>query len=140
MLNSTTYDFHPFLRADGTHIYFISARSNPRPGLFQSARQSGVFAAPTPVAGLTETDDTAVVFAGGLRMLFRRKRDIYTARRVAETEPFGSITLVSELNTPTSAEGPSWVSEDGCKVIIFSDRDSDGGSGVYDLYAARRPL
>jgi Tol biopolymer transport system component len=61
--------------------------------------------------------------------------DIYVAHRAAMTDPFGEPSIVSELDSSTTNEEPSWVSADGCDLYFSSDRA--GGSG-YDLYVAHR--
>ena len=51
--------------------------------------------------------------------------------------PFGTPTPVAELSTPT-CEFPTWVSADGCQILLTSNRP--GGLGLNDIWLAPRPL
>ena len=64
-------------------------------------------------------------------MLFR-SGDVYTATRTSTTEPFGSITEVAELTT-SSVDAPSFLSTDGCRLYMSSDR-----AGMPQIYMTSR--
>jgi Tol biopolymer transport system component len=59
--------------------------------------------------------------------------NIWSARRASPTDPLGNLAPVEELNT-TSAETVHYVSADGCRIYIGSERN-----GRAQLYVAARP-
>jgi hypothetical protein len=65
----------------------------------------------------------------------RCTQDIWIARRASVNDPFGAPANVSELNTANNDQ-PGWLSPDGCRLYLYSDRT--GGVGGTDLYIAER--
>jgi hypothetical protein len=61
--------------------------------------------------------------------------DIWVAHRVDLASPFGAPVNVAELNT-ASADRPSWISSDGCRMYLTSTRE--GGLGALDVWRAER--
>lgn len=63
--------------------------------------------------------------------------DVFTATRAKTSDPFSQHKVVTELSDPQAADGPGWLSPDGCRLYFSSTRT--GGSGGRDLYLASRP-
>ena len=59
--------------------------------------------------------------------------DIWTAKRPTPIDAFASVSNVAELNG-TSSEWPTWLSVDGCRLYLTSDRNA-----VQSTYVADRP-
>lgn len=80
------------------------------------------------------------VTADGLRVFFASNRDagredIWSATRMQPGDLFGAAAVVPELSSPQE-EYPTWVSPDGCRIVLSSSRD--GGTNL-DLYVSERP-
>ena len=136
-LNTPQAESNPFVAANGTTIYFSSARTGLS-AIYQATQlATGTFGVPTAIAELNSGDDRApVVTADELTIFFGSPRgggkggtDIWTARRSSKTAPFSAPTVVSELNAPGD-DTPAWVSADRCRIYLVSDRSSDGGLGA----------
>jgi Tol biopolymer transport system component len=137
-------DMEAFVLANGTTLYFDSDRAG---GLgatdiyVASAAAQGGFEAlqAVPNVSSSKADKLPVVTPDELTMLLASDRggsmDIYISRRVSKALPFDVPTPVTELNT-SGDDYPSWISPDGCRVLMFSDR---GGSGPVQIYQASRP-
>ena len=147
-LDSGAGDISPWLSNAGTQIYFGSGRSGGLDGndIYVAALSA---AGANNVVDLTAVNSAAddaspVLSRDGLTLYFASKRtdpaargndDIWLARRAALGDSFGAPAAVAELNS-AAADGPRWLSPDGCTLYFASDRD--GGQGGYDLYAATR--
>jgi hypothetical protein len=59
--------------------------------------------------------------------------DIWTATRPALNAPFASLQQVPSLNSAAD-DYPNWISPDGCRLYMTSDR-----GGMYEPYVASRP-
>lgn len=146
-INSNVYTANPFVRGDGTELWYVSVVTAGGPvEIFRGAAlPDGGFAAtsqaplnislgqfdPTPAKdGLTIyfASDKAVPGLAGL--------NIWMAKRATATAAFGAPTLVPNVNT-ASNETPTWVSADGCRLYLSTDRP--GGPGKQDVYVAMRP-
>jgi hypothetical protein len=62
-------------------------------------------------------------------------QDIWTATRLRTEDPFSNVSHVTELS-PTLVDLPRWVSVDGCRLYLLSNRDT--GAGTH-LYVASKP-
>jgi hypothetical protein len=147
-LDSGAGDISPWLSKEGTQIYFGSGRANGIGG-------NDIYVADLSAAGASNAIDLAAVDSAandaspvlsgdGLTLYFASKRtdpaargndDIWVARRTAVGDPFGAPVPVTELNS-AAADGPRWLSSDGCTLYFTSDRN--GGQGGYDVYTATR--
>ena len=147
-LASGAGDVSPWLSKDGTQIYFGSGRSGGLGGndLYVADLSSAGASNAVELAAVDSAADDAspVLSRDGLTLYFASKRadpaalgndDIWVARRAAVGAPFDTPTAVTELNS-AAADGPRWLSPDGCTLYFTSDRS--GGQGGYDLYAATR--
>ncbi len=140
-LNTLSTETEPFLQPNGNELIFNSMRTGGG-DLYRSTRTGTMFSAPTLISELSTPADEGdpVLSADGLTLYFRRNDtstdyDIFVATRTATGQPFGVAQLVENVNTVGPAEGPSAVSEDGCRLYLTSDR-----SGDYDIYVATRGL
>ena len=122
----------------GSEMYFMSGRSGI-PELYHAARSGpasyGVAVELTELSsGAGENDP--VLSPDALRIYWQSKRsnggDVYTATRTSTAEPFGSITEVAELTT-SSVDAPSFLSTDGCRLYMSSDR-----AGMPQIYMTSR--
>jgi Tol biopolymer transport system component len=146
-MNSTELDGTPFLTPDGLTFYLFSLRSGGPGGrdLWMATRQSSTsdFSTPVLVQGVN-TDKLEYLpwlSPDGLGLFFVSTRgggqgasDIWLARRPTLTDPFTTVTNVSELNTSSRDEGIT-LSRDGLTAIFASNRSG----GDVDLWLAPRP-
>lgn len=64
--------------------------------------------------------------------------DIWTAHRASIDEPFGDPKFVADENVNSgSTDRPMWLSPDGCRLYLQSDRLSQD-AGYYDFFVAER--
>lgn len=107
----------------------------------------GGLAAPVGVAELNTTaselapvlseDELRIYFASDRPAVGTRGRlDVWTASRATRDDAWSDIKLVEELNT-TDTEVPTWLSPDGCRLLVMSDRRS--GPESNDVYLATKP-
>ncbi|HWU90205.1 MAG TPA: hypothetical protein VN253_23235 [Kofleriaceae bacterium] len=149
-LNSSTADLDPFISADGSTLYFDSARATGTAlHLYFAVRQAnGSFTAPQPLTALNTNfvDGHPVLSRDGLTLYWSSTRtdggaqgvtDLWMASRSSTAGDFGAPVRVPELSS-SSGESPSWISPDHCMVLLQSDRL--GGLGAQDIYQAVRPL
>lgn len=147
-VNSSLDDLDPFITEDGSALYFDSARDGSALHLYVALRQgNGPFGAPQALTALnTQTiDGHPVVSHDGLTIYWSSTRtdggaqggtDIWSATRSSTAGAFANPTRVAELNSAMN-ESLSWISSDGCMVLLQSDRT--GGQGSQDIYQAVRP-
>lgn len=147
VLASPVNDTDTFLRPDGKVLYFASTRSGGG-DLFQATvddRGSGVpdVGAPVALAALNTADEeqAPMVTADDRTIYFSRTpagrgdSDIFVATRATEKLTFGDVRVVSELSTE-HIERPTWISPDGCRMLLTSSRP--GTLGETDLYLAEK--
>lgn len=81
-------------------------------------------------------DGRSIVFSsdrpGGLGL-----QDLWIVERAQVGQPFGAPRPLTELNSPHSETG-AWLSADGCRITIATDRDAPA-TYVPKFYAAARP-
>lgn len=146
-LASAMNDTDTFLRPDGKVLYFASARSGGG-DLFQATVDdvgSGVpdVGAPVALAALNTADEeqAPMVTADDLTIYFSRTpagrgdSDIFVATRATAKLTFGDVTPVAELSTDF-IERPTWISPDGCRMLLTSSRP--GTLGESDLFLAEK--
>jgi hypothetical protein len=145
---TTTLDGSPYINGGGTVLYFDSDRGGTR-DIFRTSRPSanGAFGAPVLVGELnspTADDKYPVVSGDELSVYFGSDRpgsagfDIWEAHRTTISDGFGTPRLSINLNS-TATDLPVWISSDGCRLLLSSDRTT-GAVGGRDLYLATRPL
>jgi hypothetical protein len=127
-------DVEPFVTPNA--IYFASRRPDGSSSLYTARGRGTSFAAPQPVLFIEDLPPPAaygnpVVSANGLAIYYSAPADnasppdIWVARRSATERPFGQPRRVTELNT-ISAERPTWISEDSCRLYFVTNRAGDG--------------
>ncbi len=140
-LTSGAGDVEPFWQVGGQELYFSSKRSGD--GDLYRSTYSGTFSAPALVSELsvaTSEEGDPVIAPDGLTIYFRSNRpsggpmafNIWTASRTVASGAFDVPTLVANVNSDAD-EGPSWLSLDGCRLYLSSDR-----AGTNDIYVATR--
>ena len=128
-------EWHPFLTADGSELWFNAAEK-----IYRAPVVDGAVRTPAPVTDLEPTaiDYAPMLTADGLELYFASSRsgtnnfDIFAARRASRTDPFDAPTLVVELSVAgmLDREYPGWMSPNGCRMYY---------SAGSDLYYADRP-
>ena len=143
-VNTTQVEVFPSVMSNGAELWFTSERlGGITRHLFRSVRDSiGLYQEAALVTELkSENNEAGVAFsADGLTVFFGSDRpsglgqsDVWTARRPALQAAFGQATPVAELNS-ASEDRPAWLSPDGCRLYLTSDR-----AGSNDIYVATRP-
>lgn len=130
----------PFMTADSAELWFVSNRNNGNDwDIWYSMRTVGGFSQPVNVLGLNSlyVDFLPTLSADRLTVYFSSNRegrsyDIWTAHRSTINDGFPAPVIVGEINS-TASDHPSWLSADGCRLYISSDR-----SGEPDVYMATR--
>jgi hypothetical protein len=139
-LDTSSTELQPFMPLAGDLLIFSSSRSGGG-DLYTSKRMGTAFAAPTAISGLATANDEGdpVLSPDGLFLYFRSDRpatqagyNIFVATRPAPTDAFGAPDLVPNVSSDAD-EGPSWISPDGCRLYISSDR-----AGTNDIYVSTR--
>jgi WD40-like Beta Propeller Repeat len=132
-VSSTADDVHPYVRADGTELWFSSDRTGTAGvrDIYRAALAAdGTVGPPARVVELATaledsspviSDDGLVLYFGSERAGGSGSRDIWIARRASPTEAFGTPTNVAELNTD-SDDIPTWLSADQCRLYLTSGR------------------
>jgi hypothetical protein len=138
-------DVEPFITSSA--LFFASRENDGSASLFTATgRGTSFLAAHKLVALETLPAPTAyehpVVSSDGLTIYFSAPpdnatpRDIWRASRSDPVQPFGAPRAVAELNT-VSAEQPTWISEDSCRMYFTTNRT---GRGFGLWLASRAPL
>ncbi len=148
----TDSEITPFVRGDGTEIWFAAIR----PPSTTADIQLATFAVNTGYAVTTPTnvntgfaDEThPVISRDGLALYFASNRfggikgnntNIWIATRTSTSADFGTPKQLNATGINTAAnEEPSWISPFGCRLYFTSNRA--GGAGRSDLYLAIRPM
>jgi hypothetical protein len=139
-----TSDIEPFIASNG--LFFASRSSDGSASLFTADGGGTSFAAIRRLASLEVLPapiayEHPVVSSDGLTIYFSATpdraapRDIWRASRSDPEQPFGSVHAVAELNT-ISAENPTWISEDSCRLYFMTNRT---GQGLGLWLASRTP-
>ena len=142
-LSTGAFDAEPYVQPSGDEVYFASDRDGNGDGsdLYHALRIGSSFVVPAQIAELvTAFDEGApVVSVDGRQLLFRSDRpaalggaNIYVAERATTEDAWGPPALVVGASSDGNDE-PSWLSIDGCRLYLTSDRD-----GSADVYLATR--
>jgi hypothetical protein len=138
----TMYNVQPYILPNGSELYFSSI-SGLDFGIYRSLRVGGAFGAPSAVSELNlpganegdplvTADDLTIYFSstrpGGVGM-----QDIWMAQRPDKASAFAGLLDLKEVNS-TGVDAPTWISPDGCRLYLSSDR-ADAG---FDFYVASR--
>jgi Tol biopolymer transport system component len=143
-LSSGQRDADPFVQATGDDIYLASTRDSgdaANGDLYHALRVGSSFVVPSRIAELASSfdDGAPVIAADGLALYFRSNRpsahggtNIYVARRADVDTAWQTPELVEGVSSDANDE-PSWLSGDGCRLYLTSDR-----SGAGDVFVATR--
>jgi Tol biopolymer transport system component len=138
-------DREPWVTPLGDRMYFASTRGDPSvmEELYMSERAAdGTFAAPRHLSelGSADSEESAFLTADELTVYFSSGRsggagdaDIWMATRADKNTPFGAPVFVPSLST-AAADFPSWLSDDGCQILIESYTTGDA-----ELFYSERP-
>ena len=141
-LHTGAGEVQPFLQVGGDELYFSSRRTG-NGDIYRATRAGTTFSAVTLVAAVSDAaaeEGDPVISPDGLTLYFRSDRPadnagftIWMASRAAAGDAFGAPVQVPAVSS-AGAEGPSWLSVDGCRLYLSSDR-----SGTNEPYVASRP-
>jgi hypothetical protein len=126
-------------------MYFASQSPGAAYNLYFATAVNGVFGPRQQIVEIAAGGDAAgpVVSLDKLTLFFTSNRaggpggaDTWISKRASASDPWGSPQPVNEVNSP-NADGPSWISADGCRLYLHSDRSSPGGNR--QVFLATRP-
>jgi hypothetical protein len=131
--NSPQRDHAPWLSPDELTLYFSSRRASPDDDVWRATRASrGIgFSAPARVTelessgndvGITLTNDGLVAYFASDRAGGAGGMDLYRAARAAQSDPFSTPELLSDLNTSADDAAPQ-LTADGQELFFVSDRN-----------------
>lgn len=147
-VNSSSNDGQGYL-VSGTEIFFVSARADASAptALYRGDFASGSVSNVAPIAELNTpfSQSNPIVSPDGMTVYFATTRvdvvpassgnNIWSATRTQMGGSFGTPAPVEPLNSDKN-EYPRWISPDGCRLYLQSDRP---GIGKLDIYVAERP-
>lgn len=142
-LNLPSVEQQPYLQESGDTLLFSSDRNGSTFDIWRSVRVGTTFGTPVRMLeldnGSGSNEGDPVISSDGLTIFFRSNRaggvgnfDIYVATRPTTAVAFGNVMLVPNVNS-AGDDGPSFVSRDGCRLYLSSDR-----AGTNDIYVAKR--
>jgi len=147
-VNSDQAERGPTLSHDQSTLYFASFRDGSY-RIYQSTSSNGTFDAPSVVdLGMSSGDGSPVLTSDELTLIFNSYRsatsdsDIWMATRSAKPGDFGTFTNQGDVAALNSASNdvPNWLSADGCRLYLSSDRPVvAGGRASLNIYLATRP-
>jgi hypothetical protein len=144
-INSAQGDLVHSVTSDGRYLYYDRPATSTERDIFLFDLSTATPAGPVTELVSVYDEGHAVASADQLTVYWATTRvslndsdgdgasDIWSARRASPGDPLGSLAPVAELNS-TSAETVHFVSADGCRIYIGSER-----SGRGQLYVAERP-
>lgn len=133
-----------FVNADATRLYY-SANGVGGHFLFQADLVSGAYG-PARLLGFDADERSPVLSRDELRIFFASSRVhpggasgalVYTATRLGVDGGFGPIEFVAELNEGATEMIPSWLSADGCTMLLSGRIETDTYTDVF--IATRAP-
>jgi hypothetical protein len=135
-ISSPADEAAPYLDPDNAHLWFMRDSAT----IWMAPRSGDTFAQPAAVLELNalgkvgfpvpNDDDTYIYF--GLQDQAGSSH-VWMARRPSPELPFAGARSVAELNSSTAEESPNWLSPDGCRIYLTSNR-----TGSWQLYVAER--
>jgi hypothetical protein len=144
-LNSNDYTANPFVRGTGSEIWYVNETA-PLLGIdiWHATLQAGVYVGTKLAVVNTNAEEYApIVTKDGLTLFFGSDAkaalagiNVYVATRPSTAVDFGAPTLLTSVSSG-SDDQPTWVSVDGCRLYLASDRP--GGAGAQDIWVATRP-
>lgn len=145
-VNTPLYDGKLCVRGDGSELFFVKQGDQTSLDIWVAKLIGGHYVTTRlNVVNSTFDEYAPIISPNGLVLYFsstrpfaagRTDENIWVATRAKTTDDFGLPTQVLNVNSPQSDE-PAWVSNDGCRLYMISDRP--GGPGRQDIYLATRP-
>ncbi|WP_394844294.1 hypothetical protein LZC95_45485 [Pendulispora brunnea] len=149
---ATGVERSPVPNANNSVLYFSGmVPNNTAPSrVYKSVRTGAEFGSPEVIdLGATTGDGSPVLDQSDLTMFFGSSRtgsqqgDVWVAKRQNVTGKFTGSTNaadVAALNSDSN-DTPRWLSVDGCRIYLASDRPvpNDAGTGRFNMYVATRP-
>jgi len=146
-INSNDYTANPFVRGDGSEIWYVSdtgllttidlyhATIGPM-GTFVGAKVNNVNTSAEEFAPVVSADGLTLYFGTDATVAGLGGVNVWVATRASKGVDFGAPVLVPNVNT-TSDEQPTWISPDDCRLYLASNRPL--GAGKQDVWVASRP-
>jgi hypothetical protein len=142
-------DGQPFVTADGNELWFTSTRGNDAGNndVWHAPRTADGFGTAVPELALDSPSDEALPVLSTDRLTVYVTSDrpqigrggpfhIWRSHRTSVEDGFPAPALVDELNSTTN-DYSAWLSTDGCRFYLSSDRDSHD-PGSRDIFMAIR--
>lgn len=134
----------PFVTRDGNELFFSQLEGQDIIHIYRSVLGDDlVYGVPERVDELASPDGSEGGIAmsnDGLTMYFASSRaggqgpnDMYMATRIDRSSPWTNIARVPELSS-ASSDRPGFLSPDGCRLYLGSERETGGG-----LFVATKP-
>lgn len=123
---------------DGAALYVSSSRNGGRSGILRADLRTTPMPAPVIALSAPGQFSRAVISADQRTLLYQTDNNIYETARASTTTPFAAGAPHTELDAkdPAIQDHPTWLSADGCRLYLHSDRA--GGAGLLDVYVAVR--
>lgn len=145
-VNTSGYDANPFVRGNGSEIWFVATGADTTIDIFVARSNGASTYSASPVSEVSSAfgDYYPVISADGRTLYFASDRplpgaaglDVWVATRTTSAGKFDAPLPLANVNT-TANEQPTWISADGCRLYIASDRP--GSLGAKDIYVSTRP-
>jgi hypothetical protein len=132
----------PWINGDGTRLYYYS--TSPASRVYEAPLQAGSYG-PSKMIAFEADDRYPVLSADELTIFVASARPhpvpggglrIYTAKRQALTESFSLPDYVTELNDGFDEVNPSWLSPNGCTMLLWGQKT---GTATRDVFIAKKP-
>lgn len=135
--NSTGIEDDVYVVPDGSAIYFSSDRNGQIFSIFRAEKSGTSYTNPQVVLSTTNQLNVSrvVVSADELTLYYQEGNEIHETHRNAKTDAWALGTRLMVLNS-ANADHPTWLSPDGCRLYLESDRTPT--TGLLDLYVAVR--
>ena len=146
-INASTQNGNPFITPDGTALYFFSDHwggvPKERREIVVSYLAGGTFTMPTLIPEISdwgEADNVAVRADQRFLAFSSNQNDptnnhIWYVQRSSTSDAWAPPVRLDAVNS-TGSDAPTWVSQDGCRLYLQSNRS--GGTGGFDIYLATR--
>jgi hypothetical protein len=146
-INSNDYTANPFLRGNGSELWYVNETA-PLLGIdiWRATLQAGKYVgAKVPVVSTNAEELAPVISADGLTLYYGSDAtvagfagiNVWVAKRASTAVDFATPSPLTSVSS-ASDEQPTWVSPDGCRLYLSSNRP--GGAGKQDVWVASRPF
>lgn len=127
-----------FVSADGSRLYY-SASSGGKQLVYQAALAAGAYG-PARLLGFDANERSPVLSRDERQIFFGSARAhpggatgtlVYTATRLDVDGDFGPIDFVAELNEGADEMTPTWLSVDGCTMLLSGRLTGESQTDVF---------